>query len=95
LLNRALQCFKSHNFIDKKRGEERINTVQEIINKINSSNIVNKDTLNSTDELNQFIGDVIRWNNDKDYILTVKNCEEKEKKFSNLFENISFCIFEK
>ena len=37
LLNRALQCFQSHNFIDKKRGEERINNVQEIINKINSN----------------------------------------------------------
>lgn len=38
LLNKALQCFKSHNFDNKKLGEERINNVQEIINKINSNN---------------------------------------------------------
>ena len=54
LLNKALQCFKSHNFDDKKLGEERINNVQEIINKIISnsnkeleaknSNIENKST---------------------------------------------------
>jgi ribosomal protein S25 len=37
ILNKALHCFKSHNFWDKSKGEERIKNVQEIINRIVSN----------------------------------------------------------
>jgi hypothetical protein len=57
---------------------------------IYSSNVdENKVSLNNNDELNLFIEDVIKWNNNKDYLLTVKYCEDKEKKIPNLFENIT------
>ena len=59
LLNKALQCFQSYNYSNKEFGTNRINTVQEIINKIISnsnkkleeknSNLENKST-----SLNQF-----------------------------------------
>jgi hypothetical protein len=59
------------------------------IKNIQNNSIINNDNLNNNAELNEFYEDVIRWNNNKDYIFTVKNCEEKEKKYPNLFENIS------
>jgi hypothetical protein len=101
--NRAKRIFdelENAGIIGKLNGETRkinIPNVQSLehffatgeIKNIQNNSIINNDNLNNNAELNEFYEDVIRWNNNKDYIFTVKNCEEKEKKYPNLFENIS------